>query len=272
MGAPYAEVIGVPIAHSKSPLIHKFWLARLGMGCDYRATRVAPDELAAYLAARRGDPDWRGCNVTLPHKQRVLPLLDALAPEAEQAGAVNLVLPADRHLIGHNGDVGALREEIAGVAESAALLMTAAVVIGAGGAARAVLQVLRDVPALDVWILNRDVAAAEALLRHFGLSGRAAPLDARLPCTGLLVNASSLGMTGFPELAVDLADAGKPFVVDLVYSPVETGLLRRAREGGMATTDGLSLLMGQARIAFQQLFRRTPPPGCEEELRGLLDR
>lgn len=272
MGVPYAEVIGLPIAHSKSPAIHNFWLAKLGLGGDYRATRVTPDELAGYLASRRDDPDWRGCSVTLPHKEKVLPLLDALAPDAEAAGAVNLIVRADRHLVGHNSDVGALREAIRGAAHEAALLAGAAVLIGAGGAARAVLQVLRDVPDLEVRILNRDVAKADALIRHFGLRGRGARLGARLPATGLLVNASCLGMAGFPELAVDLEDAGKPLVVDLVYSPVETGLLRRAREGGMATTDGLSLLMGQARIAFQQLFRRTPPPGFEEELRGLLGR
>jgi shikimate dehydrogenase len=208
----------------------------------------------------------------VPHKEKVLPLLDAFTPDAEQAGAVNLVVRADRHLIGHNSDVGALREAIRGAADEAALLMSAAVVIGAGGAARAVLQVLRDVPDLEVWILNRDVAKAQELIRHFGLSGRAAPLDARLPATGLLVNASCLGMAGFPDLDLDPGNVGRPYVVDLVYAPLETGLLRRAREGGLMTTDGLSLLMAQARIAFQQLFRRTPPPGCEEELRELLSR
>jgi shikimate dehydrogenase len=272
MGVPYAEVIGDPIAHSKSPLIHKFWLEKLGVGCDYRATRVPPAGLAAYLAARCDDPDWRGCSVTLPHKEAMLPLLDALSPEAEETGAVNVVVRAGPHLIGHNSDVGALRDEILGVAETCALLMVAAVVIGAGGAARAALQVLRDVPGLEIWVVSRDVAKADSLLWQFGLDGRSAAPGARLPPAGLIVNASCFGMSGFPELALDPREAGNPFVVDLVYAPVETGLLRRAREAGMATTDGLSILMGQARTAFQQLFRRTAPLGCEEELRGLLAR
>ena len=272
MGIPYAEVIGDPIAHSKSPLIHRFWLEKLGMACDYRTARVPAAGLAGHLDAHRDDPDWRGCNVTLPHKERVLPLLDALAPEAEEIGAANLVVRAGPHLVGYNSDVAALREAILGVAEEAALLASAVVVIGAGGASRAVLQVLRDIPQLEVWILNRDVARAATLLRDFGLAGRAAPPDARLPRAGLIVNASCFGMAGFPELPLDPSDAGKPFVVDLVYAPVETGLLRRAKEQGMAMTDGLSILIGQARVAFQQLFRRTAPVGCDEALRGLLTR
>ena len=272
MGIPYAEVIGDPIAHSQSPSIHRFWLEKLGMDGDYRAARVPPAGLAAYLAQRRDDPDWRGCNVTLPHKERVPPLLDALAPEAEEIGAVNLVVRAGPHLVGHNSDVAALREAILVAAEEAALLRVAVVVVGAGGASRAVLQVLRDIPRLKVWILNRDTGRAAALLRNFGLAGRAAAPDARLPPAGLIVNASCFGMAGFPELPLDPADAGRPFVVDLVYAPVETGLLRRAREQGMATIDGLSLLIGQARVAFQQLFRRTALLGSDEELRELLTR
>lgn len=270
MSVPYAEVIGDPVAHSKSPLIHEFWLEKLGLEGEYRAIRVAAEALPAYLETRRGDPDWRGCSVTLPHKEKVLPLLDGLAPDAQEAGAVNLVIPTDRHLTGHNSDVTALRDEIVRIAGEASLRVMAVVVIGAGGAARAVLQVLRDVPDLEVWILNRDLAKADALLRHFGLTGRAAPLEAQLPPAYLIVNASSLGMAGFPDLPLDPRDAGKPYVVDLVYSPVETGLLRRARESRMLTTDGISMLIGQARIAFEYLFRLAPPPGCEEELRGLL--
>ena len=98
MGIPYAEVIGDPVAHSRSPLIHKFWLERLGIEGDYRATRATAGELPAYLAARRSDPDWRGCNVTMPHKQAILPLLDDVADDLR---AVNCVLPRSGRLVGN---------------------------------------------------------------------------------------------------------------------------------------------------------------------------
>jgi len=270
MGIPYAEVIGDPIAHSKSPLIHRLWLQKSGLDGDYRAIKVRSDELGDYLATRRTDPDWRGCNVTMPLKEAILPFLDELSPEAGQLGAVNIVTRQPIGLAGENSDVAALRAEILETAENAALLALPVVVIGAGGAARAVLQVLRAVSELEVWILNRSVAKAEGLLGHFGLSGRALALEAHLPPTGLLINASCLGMAGRPELELDLADAGKPFVVDLVYMPSETRLLRQAKVGGMATIDGINILIGQATIAFRRFFSLAPPLGLEEELRKLL--
>lgn len=270
MGVPYAEVIGDPIAHSKSPLIHKFWLENSGLAGDYRATSVGAAELGDFLADRRSDPDWRGCNVAMPHKAAVLPFLDEVSPEAGQIGAVNVVTRSSDRLAGDNSDVAALRAEILDEADITALFDQPVVLIGAGGAARAALQVLRAVPDLKVWILNRSVEKARALLAEFDLSGRAAALDARLPAAGLLINASCLGMRGYPELVVDLDGVGKPFVVDLVYSPAETSLLRQAKERGMTTTDGLTLLIGQARIAFQSFFRLAPPFGTEPALRALL--
>ena len=105
MNRPFAEVIGDPIAQSKSPAIHGFWLGKMGIDADYRACHVRPDELADYFSARRADPDWRGCNITMPHKQAVLPLLDGLDPAAERIGAVNTVVRrGDGSLIGANTD------------------------------------------------------------------------------------------------------------------------------------------------------------------------
>lgn len=272
MGIPYAEVIGDPVAHSKSPVIHKYWLEQLGIDGDYRATRVHEADLPAFLAGRRSDPDWRGCNVTIPHKQTVLASIDQLSPEARETGAINVVTPSAAGLAGENSDVLALREEIASTAESAVLFDMAVVVIGGGGAARAVLQVLRAVAGVETVIMNRDVAKARALLAEFGLRGRAVALDSPPPPAWLVVNASSLGMAGSPELELDLGQMGKPMVVDLVYSPVETKLLREARARGMSTTDGLSILIGQARTAFKRFFRIDPPIGTEPRLRELLTR
>src|SRR5439155_19748837 len=104
MSNPYAEVIGDPVAHSKSPLIHRFWLEKAGIEGDYRTTRVEGPGLSAYLAQRRADPDWRGCNVTVPHKQAVIPLLDRMTPLAQQVGAVNLIASCEG-LLGGNSDV-----------------------------------------------------------------------------------------------------------------------------------------------------------------------
>jgi shikimate dehydrogenase len=269
MGAPYAEVIGDPIGHSRSPLIHNFWLEKLGRGGTYRSMRVALDELPTYFANRRADPGWRGCNVTMPHKQAVLPFLDDLMEEARDAGAVNTIVRAGKRLIGHNSDVLALRHDVAPAAQEAAALDLPMVLFGAGGAARAVLQAVRDVEGISVAIVNRDQAKAEALLASFGLPGTSLPLGAPLPATTLIVNASSLGMEGFPPLPVRRGDLSG-LVYDLVYAPPETGLLRLARSRGLATLDGLHMLIEQARFAFQYFFSFVPPTASDGELRELL--
>ena len=270
MGVPYAEVIGDPIAQSKSPLIYGFWLAKLGMEGEYRATRVSPEALGDYVASRRDDPDWRGCNVTMPHKESITAFLDGVSREAERVGAVNIVAPSSARMIGENSDLAALRAELLGPADTAALLELPVVLIGAGGAARAVLETLRAIPDVEVLILNRCLAKAESLLSQFGLHGRALPLGSPLPATNLVVNASSLGMTGYPELPVSLDGVSGALVVDLVYSPAETNLLRQARERSMSRTDGLSILIGQAKEAFRRFFRVDAPFGTEPELRELL--
>ena len=268
MTVPYAEVIGDPIKHSKSPLIHRFWIEALGIDADYRAHHVTPDGLAAYFEARKTDPAWRGCNITLPHKEAALDLVEDRGGVRGTIGAINLAMRAeDGVLIGTNTDAGGFYAPIAEVPLAGAPV----VVIGAGGAARGILFALSRIGVGEVTILNRNVLKAAALLSSFGLKGKALPLSAPLPPAALLVNTSALGMTGQPPLALDLAPLPDDAVVyDIVYAPLETDLLRQARERELDTVDGLDMLIGQGALAFELLFGAEPPRDRDEELRGLL--
>lgn len=270
MTKPYAEVIGDPIKHSKSPLIHRFWLEALGIEADYRAAHVLSGGLADYFAARRDDPDWHGCNITLPHKQATLDLVEDRGDVRRTIGAINCVVRAeDGALVGTNTDAGGFYAPIAGLE----LEGRHAVVIGAGGAARAILFALSKVGIGRVTILNRNVLKAAGLLGLFGLKGDALPLSAILPPADLLVNASALGMTGQPSLELDLAPLPEHAVVyDAVYAPLETELLAQAHARGLDTVDGLEMLIGQGALAFQLFFGAEPPRDRDDELRALLTR
>jgi shikimate dehydrogenase len=266
---PYAEVIGDPIAHSKSPAIHRFWLGKLGLSADYRACHVTAADLAGYLAARRRDPLWRGCNVTVPHKLAALALADRCDGAAEAIGAANLLVSApDGALEASNTDAAGFLEPIADLP----LASRHAAVIGAGGASRAVLAALAGREIGLVTILNRSPEKAVALLARFGLAGEAVPLGVLLaPSCALLVNASSLGMAGQPPLEVDLAPLpGDAVVYDIVYAPLETGLLAAARARGLRAVDGLAMLIGQAAVAFERFFGQPPRREHDAELRSVL--
>ncbi|MEO0441117.1 MAG: shikimate dehydrogenase [Pseudomonadota bacterium] len=265
---PYAEVIGDPIAQSKSPIIHKFWLEKLGISADYRACHVKPDELADYLADRQKDDFWQGCNVTIPHKLAVMEHVDGPGGVKESIGAMNTISRnPDGDLFGTNTDAGGFFAPIADMP----LDGEDVVVIGAGGAARAVLFALARANAGSVTIVNRNVLKASALLMHFGLKGRAIGHGEPLPPAALLVNSSSLGMVGQDPLEVDLSSLPEhALVYDLVYAPLETELLKAARAQGLETMDGMSMLIGQAALAFEIFFDAVPPLEHDEELRELL--
>ncbi len=264
---PYADVIGDPIAHSKSPLIHNFWLSQLGIAADYRACHVRPDGLADYVASRRDDPLWRGCNVTLPHKQAVLDLVADPGNIRASIGAANTVFRQGAALACTNTDAAGFYAPIA----DADLAGAPVVVVGSGGAARAVLFALAQIGVGPVTILARSVLKASALLAHFGLKGQALMLDAALPPAKLLVNASSLGMAGQPVFVPDLAPLPEDALVyDIVYAPLETPLLAAAHARGLETIDGLEMLVGQAAVAFELFFGAPPPDDPEGRLRALL--
>lgn len=270
MTRPYAEVIGDPIAHSKSPLIHEFWLEKLGIDAEYRATHVVADDLPRFLADRRNDAGWRGCNVTIPHKIAMLDLVDDPGDVRASIGAMNtIVRDAEGRVFGTNTDAAGFYAPIAEIDLAGAPV----VVIGAGGAARAVLFALARAGAGHVTVLNRSPLKGAALLARFGLKGDALPLSATLPPAALLVNTSALGMQGQPPLELDLSPLPDGAVVyDIVYAPLETALLRQAGARGLETIDGLEMLIGQAAMAFELFFGRPAPRAHDAALRTLLMR
>jgi shikimate dehydrogenase len=268
-GLPYAEVIGDPIVHSKSPLIHNFWLEKLGIEAEYRRTHVTADGLAAYFLKRRADPDWLGCNVTIPHKIAVMAYTDDPGGVRERIGAMNTIASETAGpLIGTNTDAGGFLQPLIRDAWHG----EHAVIIGAGGAARAVLFALSTFGVPRFTIMVRDEAKGRALLDRAGLKGDVIPLGAPPPpAADLLVNNSPLGMVGQPPLEIDLAPLGKGATVyDIVYAPLETPLLAQARALGMKTVDGLEMLIGQAALAFDIFFDAAAPRAHDAELRALL--
>ncbi len=284
-GKAYAEVIGDPIAQSKSPLIHNFWLGKLGIDAEYRATHVRAEELAEYFAQKRTDAAWLGCNITMPHKQAVIPLLDEIDPLALQIGAVNSVVRGEAGLLaGHNTDAGGFMEPLSDVLGQSSLYRMARI-FGAGGAARAIVVALADA-GFTLVLAARDPAKAQALLDELvpGREDHAVSLahfasatdfvfDDRQGIIDLIVNASPLGMAGQPPLALDFSHVppGSVFY-DIVTHPAETPMLEEARRRGFAVIDGYTMLVGQAAAAFAKFFGAPPPRQHDAELRALLNR
>lgn len=268
MTMAYAEVIGDPVAHSKSPLIHNFWLERLGIEAEYRACQVLPDGLGDYFSQRRKDANWRGCNVTIPHKIAVMDHVSDPGGVRTTIGAMNTIAHGpDAMLFGTNTDAAGFLGPIL----DAPLEGAPVIVIGSGGAANAILFALAQIEAGPVTILARNALKGASLLARFGLKGQVKPLSAVLPPAALLVNASPLGMKGQPQLDLDLSPLPEDAIVyDIVYAPLETGLLKAARARSLETVDGLEMLVGQAALAFELFFDIAPPDGCDEELRALL--
>lgn len=272
MGIPYAEVIGDPIAHSKSPLIHKFWLEKLGIAGDFRATRVAPAQLGAHLDARRADPDWLGCNVTLPHKQAVMSLVDDV--EDHGIGAMNCVIPVKGRLVGRNTDEAGVFEAVKRRVDTDVPIC----LIGAGGAARAAIVSL-DLLAVCRWsVIARHPAKVQALLDRLRMQGGAFHFDQAeraLDGAAGAINASPLGMEGFapmPETVLRGLTRMRrgALVIEMVYTPPRTAFFRAAESSGYAPSDGLTVLMGQAAHAFHLFFGGLAPRGHDAELRALL--
>jgi len=270
----YAEVIGDPIAQSKSPIIHKHWLDRLSIQGDYIRTRVGGDDLDAYVDRRRADSDWRGCNITIPHKQAIIPLIDRVDPAAAAIGAVNCVVPVNGALVGYNTDI----DGVAAALDSTELSGRKAALIGAGGGSRAVVAYLASRGVGRIALVVRNPERAEALRAvAAGVDLRIAGFDqADLAFGGAaaIINASPLGMAGADPIPQSLLDAvanhaAGATVFDMVTTPAETDFLAAGRRGGGHAVDGLTMLVGQAARAFE-LFFGVPAPAPDAVLRALL--
>ena len=280
-GVPYAEVIGDPVSHSKSPLIHNFWLKKLALPYVYRATRVTAADLPTFLEQRRADPLWRGCNVTMPHKVRVLATLSEQSDEVLVIGAANTITPTGQpgRFSGHNTDWLGVREPLlhAGLGKRPPFV---ARLLGTGGAAFAAAYALERLPNRTTLInYGRSSESAAAFRQRLidpdiELSAPISDLAQKRSGSGepeLLINATPLGMNGKGPLDIDLSFlAPGSTVFDMVYDPIETRLLAQARERGLQTIDGLSMLVSQAAAAFELLFGEAAPREHDQELRELL--
>ena len=279
----YAEVIGSPIAQSKSPAIHNFWLEKRGIEAEYRATCVEPEGIAAYLATRQRDMNWAGCNVTMPLKQTVQPYLYSVEEPAASVGAVNTIYPAfDRLLTGQNTDMAGFLEPLRRELGRSHYFRMARV-LGTGGAARAIVSGLAA-EGFTIVLAGRDPDKARAILDKLAPNGEhhtvdiahfAEPtdfaFDDREGCCDLIVNASPLGMRGQPPLLFDWSHAPPGSIAyDIVTDPVRTEFLREAENAGFCTIDGLSMLIGQAAAAFELFFGQPAPRAHDDELRAVL--
>lgn len=278
-GVPYAEVIGDPIAHSKSPLIHNFWLAKLGIEAEYRATRVERDGLASFFAERRRDPRWRGCNVTMPLKLAAPALLDdhRLPDQADEP--VNLVTCRDGRLKGTNTDVVGLLEPLRTldarrltlVGKDRASAPRSAVVLGSGGVLHSVVRVLKSLGYRPITIVARSEEKMRALLGATGRDIAYLPWGSALPPADLLVNATPLGMVGHATMPYDAGSLRKDAILfEMIYQPLVTPLLAGARARGLRLVDGLQMLVAQAAPSFEALFGTAPPRDHDAALRALL--
>ncbi|ATQ67567.1 shikimate dehydrogenase [Methylosinus trichosporium] len=268
-----AGVMGWPISHSRSPKIHNYWLARYGLDGVYVPLAIEPERLAAALRALPA-LNFSGCNLTIPHKEAALAIVDDLDPTAKRVGAVNcVVVEEDGTLVGRNYDGFGFTASLRAAAPMWRADAGPAAVIGAGGAARAVIAGLIDAGATEVRVFNRTLERAETLARDFGppvVAHRWEAREAGLADAALLVNTTSQGMVGQPplDLRLDALPAGA-LVSDIVYAPLETPLLAAARARGLVAVDGLGMLIHQARPAFRDWFGIMPE--ATPELRAMIE-
>ncbi|MFT4130092.1 shikimate dehydrogenase [Labrys sp. (in: a-proteobacteria)] len=256
-----AFVVGYPISHSRSPLIHGFWLKELGIQGSYERIAVEPAAFETFVRTL-AEQGFVGGNVTVPHKEAAFRLASVDDPVARDLEAVNTLWFEGSQLKGMNTDVTGFLANLDQEAPGWSAGMTQAVVLGAGGASRAILYGLLQRGAERILLINRTLERAEALARHFGTKVTALAWDqaeTALAEADLLVNTTSLGMKGQPPLDLDLSRLPKSaLVTDIVYVPLETPLLAAARQLGLATVDGLGMLLHQAVPGFERWFGARP--------------
>lgn len=269
---PRACVMGYPVAQSRSPMIHGYWLRQLGITGAYELKELTPEAFPEFLThlAQHG---YVGGNITVPHKLTAYRLVDARDAAAEAIGAVNTVWLEGNRLMGGNSDAHGFIANLDDRAPGWDVTNGHAVIMGAGGAARAAAYGIIQ-RGLTVSLINRTLAHEEELARHF--PGRVVPaggydaLRDQLASADVLVNCTPLGMTGKPPLDIELGSLKATAVVcDVVYAPLETDLLAKARARGHRTVDGLGMLLQQAGFGFEKWFGARPR--VTPELRGMIE-
>jgi shikimate dehydrogenase len=269
----HACVVGWPVAHSRSPLIHGYWLKRYGIDGSYTRVAVKPEEAGAFLRSLRAQ-GYVGCNVTLPHKETAFAVADAALPAAQAAGAANTLWYEGDRLLADNTDGGGFVSSIRSTIPAFAFEGAVVAVLGAGGAARGITYALLQAGVREIRIFNRTRDRADALAEAFG--SRIAPFAWSERNTGvqgaaLLINTTPLGMGGSQALNLNVSALDPDCVVaDIVYVPLQTPLLAAARRRGLATVDGLGMLLHQAVPGFERWFGVRPE--VTDDLRALIQR
>lgn len=262
----YAKVAGVcgwPIHHSLSPVIQNYWLKKMGVNGAYTMFAVHPDEAVnAFRSLKR--TTICGLNVTIPLKGKAYEAADEVTPDAERLGVCNVLYRRGEKLIGHNTDMEGFAGPLLQHIGHNFILNNTVTVIGAGGAARAVLGALLSMGAPEVRLINRTNERAETLAGNINVpSLYYVPWENQKDAiygTGLVVNASAAGMKGIPPLELDMEYMSPDgWVYDLVYTPLETDLMKKAQKRGLKTIGGLDMLIAQARPSFKQFFGQLPP-------------
>jgi shikimate dehydrogenase len=267
-----AFVTGWPIKHSRSPIIHGYWLGKFGIAGRYTREAVTPEDFPDFIAnLKNGSSGYRGGNVTIPHKEMAFALADRPDAIAEELGAANTLWMEDGVLHASNSDVygftANLDEQSPGWGK-----VDRAVILGAGGASRAIIQAVRDQGVSEIHVVNRTVARAQELADRFGKNVHAHAMEALGEVTsgaGLFVNTTSLGMDGAPIPQFDFSTmAPNAVVTDIVYIPLQTDILKQAQSQGLTTVDGLGMLLHQAVPGFEKWFGRRPV--VDQALRDLV--
>jgi shikimate dehydrogenase len=256
-----ACVIGWPITHSRSPLIHGYWLHRYGIDGSYTKEAVKPEDLESFLQALRAR-GFEGCNVTLPHKEAAYKSASIREPSAVAVGAANTLWFESDRLACANTDTYGFMANLEISAPDWKKRPGAVVVLGAGGSARAVVYGFLDAGKKDVRVFNRSLERAREIAMHFGERVTAWPWHARndhVPEASVIINATTLGMNGKGSPEIEFSTARRDAIAaDLVYVPLETEFLKSARTRGLTPVDGLGMLLHQAVPGFEKWFGVRP--------------
>ena len=261
-----ACVIGWPIAHSRSPIIHNYWLAKYGLEGLYERRPVSPQELPEFLR-NLAEHGYVGCNVTIPHKEAALQHIHHFDDVVARTGSLNTVYLVGSKTHATSTDGEGFYQNLIATVPGLSLQGKRAILLGAGGSAKAIIERLLWTGIGEICVMNRTSAKIEELKASFGSVIKALPIDhyvSESKSAALLINATSQGMTGQPKLDIDLSALPSDAVVaDLVYVPLETNLIKMAKARGLRTVGGLGMLLHQAVVGFEKWFGVRPEVTAE---------